>query len=99
MIVRIIESWTAKMPAEKERTFTTKDNRTLTFEAHPEYIATIALVEATDGSQCRAQIILPEHLGPNDVKPENRISIEIPDFPDSPIRSRNCTRIWPAAKA
>lgn len=98
MIVRVIEVWTAKMPAEQERTFTTKDGRTLKFEAHPEFIATIALVESTDGSQCRAQIILPEHITANEAKPESRLSIEIPDFPDSPIRSRNVTRIWPPQK-
>jgi len=92
-MLKVIEMWKATLPAEPERTINGK-NGPMTFPALKERTVNMALVEAMDGSGCRAQVELPE--GSDEVKVHKVIQLEVPDFPDSPLRSRRLTRVMEA---
>lgn len=97
MYLLLVEKWDAKLPAEPAREIPGK-NGILKFEALPERTVLMGLLEAMDGSKCRAMVELPEGT-PKDVKVPSVLQLEVPDFPDSPLRSRRLTRIMDAPKA
>lgn len=97
MMIKILESWKSKLPAEPEREFPRRDGSgTIKFLALPERTVQMALCEAMDGTGCRAQVEFP--LETPDLKPNQVVQIEVPDFPDVPLRSRRLTRIMEPSK-
>lgn len=91
MMLKLLDSWVSRLPAEPERTIPGK-NGMITFPALKDRDVTMALLEATDGSGCRAQVELPEGV-PLSFKVGAVLQLEVPDFPDSPLRSRRLTRV------
>lgn len=96
MMLKLIEKWDARLPAEPERTFPGK-NGPITFPALKDRTVTMALLEAMDGSGCRAQVELPDGT-PDNIKPGAVLQLEVPDYPDSPLRSRRLTRVIDPSK-
>jgi len=91
MMAKLLEIWTSHLPAEPERTITTR-NGPMTFAALKDRDVLMGLLEAVDGSACRAQVELPEGT-PANIKPGSILQLEVPDFPDTPLRSRRLTRV------
>jgi len=96
MMLKLIEKWDARLPAEPERTIPAK-NGPMTLPALKDRTVLMALLEAMDGSGCRAQVELPEGT-PDNIRPGAVLQLEVPDFPDSPLRSRRLTRVIDAPK-
>lgn len=90
-MLKLLETWVSRLPAEPERTIPGK-NGPITFPALKDRDVTMALLEAMDGSGCRAQVELPEGA-PSGIKIGSVLQLEVPDFPDSPLRSRRLTRV------
>jgi len=91
-MAKLLEVWTSRLPAEPERTITTRNGQPMTFPALKEREVLMGLLEAVDGSSCRAQVELPEGT-PSHIKIGSILQLEVPDFPDTPLRSRRLTRV------
>jgi len=90
-MAKLLEVWTSRLPAEPERTITTRSGTPMTFPALKDRDVLMGLLEAVDGSGCRAQVELPD--GTLNIKVGSILQLEVPDFPDSPLRSRRLTRV------
>ena len=93
--VTILEIWTAEFPEFKGGKYM-KDGVERTMEARPARIAWIAQVKASD--ETVNQIELPEGYPCEKIKPGDTLQLTIPDWPDTPFRSRNITRHIPGKK-
>lgn len=96
-MLKVVETWEARLPAEPEREIPTKSGGMMKFPALKERTVLMALLEAMDGSGCRAQVELPE--GTPALDKDAVIQLEVPDFPDTPLRSRRLTRVIPPSKS
>lgn len=96
-MVKVIDTWTCRLPAEPERHGKRADGSEWTIPASEERTSTLALVR-DELSGVQVNIELP--VGPelSKIVAESVIQIEIPDFPDTPIRARRLTRVIPPAK-
>lgn len=92
MMAKLLETWISRLPAEPERTITTRAGVPMTFPALKDRDVLMGLLEAVDGSGCRAQVELPEGTATT-IKVGSILQLEVPDFPDTPLRSRRLTRV------
>jgi len=93
MLVKVLEVWAQKFPAEKERTFI-KDGREIRFEAKEERIELVAVVQDVAPTGVTCQVRIPEQYKVIDDLPLNsHIQMEIPEWPTEPLRARNVTRL------
>jgi len=95
-LVKIVEVWEQKFPAEQERKWMNPQGREVTFPAVAEHVGLVAVVEDVSPTSVRAQVRLPDYFKQTkDIPVGTVVQMEIPDWPDSPLRSRNVTRVIP----
>jgi len=94
----VVFSYEARLPSEKARTWKRPaDGVEIQFPELPERTATMALLEDAAG-EVRAHVEVPESpmiKGLQSLPAGARIQLEVPDFPDAPIRARKVSRILP----
>lgn len=97
-MVKVLEVWAHKFPAREEVKWT-KGDRSGVIPASPEQIGICALVEDVSPTGVRAQIRLPaEYKEVDKVEKGTVFQVEIPDWPDGPLRCREVSREIPPSK-
>jgi len=94
MLVKVLEVWAQKFPAEKAREFKKADGTVLNFEARDERIELVAVCADVAPTGIVAQVRIPDmYKTVEDLPVGSHLQMEIPEWPSDPLRARNVTRL------